>query len=130
MENKRKIRNRGITLIALVVTIIILLLAVAREEVSLAIDTHITDSYINNKEITPKMISDEVNKNNNRETHAEDEEQFPTYIIYPETDTKIGEEIQVKIGENLEILEVRTTSGITYDNNRDNQGGSHIGIFK
>ena len=147
-----KKRNKGITLVSLVITIIVLLilagislsiitnsgvfekankakkvnmLAVAREEVSLAIDTHITDSYINNKKITPKMISDEVNKSNNRETHAENEEQFPTYIIYPETDTKIGEEIQVKIGENLEILEVRTTSGITYDNNKDNQGGSN-----
>ena len=137
-----KKKNKGITLVALVVTIIVLLilagislsiitnsgvfekankakkvnmLAVAREEVSLAIDTHITDSYINNKKITPKMISDEVNKSNNRETHAENEEQFPTYIIYPETDTKIGEEIQVKIGENLEILEVRLENGKQVD---------------
>lgn len=139
--------NKGITLVALVITIIVLLilagisiqaltgkngllkktkyaevktiLSTAKEETQIAINSLVIDKYMNKTDITPKMLSDEINKTNNRETYTENETTFPTYIIYNEKDTRIGEKIKVKVGENLEILEVKTESGITENNNPD-----------
>lgn len=140
-------KNEGITLVALIVTIIILLilagitigqltgdglfkktkeakiktmLSNAKEEVQLVIHTLMADKYINNLNITPKMISDEVNKINKRETYAENNEIFPTNIIYPAQDTGIGEEIKIKIGNDLEIIEVKTASEKTDQDGQNN----------
>lgn len=151
---KKKKKDKGITLVALVITIIVLLLlagisimglagkdgligrtqkakiktqlANAKEETSLAISALIAENVGNMNAIKPKMIAEQINKDNNKSTYAEDENNFPTNIIYSKKDTEIGEEIQVKIGNNLEIIDVKTESGITNDNpNIENNGNSN-----
>lgn len=134
----KKQKEKGITLVALVITIIILLLlagitigvlrqtgligktnkakkltqiATAKEEVNLAISELLIENKGENKDITPKMIAETVNKNNNRNVTAENDNTFPTNIIYPDDSMGIGEKIYVKIGQNLEIIESKTENG-------------------
>ena len=144
--------EKGITLVALVITIIVLLilagisimglsgnnglisktqkakiktqLSTAKQEVSLAISGLIAENIGNKDKITPQMIANQVNSENNRKTYAENENTFPTNIIYPKEDTGIGDEIQIKVGSDLEIIEVKTAKGIT---NNDNSGTDNSG---
>lgn len=99
-------------------------IATAKEEVNLAISELLIENKGENKDITPKMITEAVNKNNNRNVTAENDSTFPTNIIYPEDSMGIGEKIYVKIGQNLEILESKTESGISDKNetSKDNKG--------
>ena len=138
-------KSQGITLIALVITIIILLIiagisigvlsgnngllsrakmsktitqiANAKEEVNLAISELVIEQKGEKNGITPKMIANTINKNNNRNVSAENENTFPTNIIYPSDSMGINEKILIKVGQNLEILEAKTESGITEGNN-------------
>ena len=150
MRTKEK-SSKGITLVALVITIIVLLLlagitigalgrsgllgktkkakvlaqiATAKEEVNLAISELITENKGETKDITPKMIAEVVNNNNKRNVTAENESTFPTNIVYPEDSMGIGEKIFVKVGQNLEIIESKTENGTSDkdDTSEDNKG--------
>lgn len=142
--------NKGITLVALVITIIILLIiagisigvlsgnngllsrakmsktltqiANAKEEVNLAISELVIEQKEEKNNITPKMIANTINKNNNRKVSAENENAFPTNIIYPADSMGINEKILIKVGENLEIIEAKTETGITEGNNTGTGG--------
>ena len=112
-----KERNKGITLIALVVTIVVLLIlagvsiamltgdngiitqakkskdkteqAKVEEHVSVAIGSLITKFNGEINGITPKMVADQVNEDENRsDVYAENETTFPTYIIFPKENRK------------------------------------------
>ena len=110
MRTKEK-SSKGITLVALVITIIVLLLlagitigalgrsgllgktkkakvlaqiATAKEEVNLAISELITENKGETKDITPKMIAEVVNNNTKRNVTAENESTFPKNIVYTE----------------------------------------------
>lgn len=155
-------KNTGITLVALTITIIVLLLlagitigtlnqsglfgktkkakkvaqiAIAKEEVNLAISEMNIENNGETKDITPKMIVEIVNKNNKRNVIAENEDSFPAYIIYPKESMGIGEKIFIKVSENLNIVEAKTESGITEDDssgendNKDNgvSGNTDVG---
>ena len=68
------------------------------------------------------MIANTINKNNNRKVSAENENVFPTNIIYPADSMGINEKILIKVGENLEIIEAKTETGITEGNNTGTGG--------
>lgn len=150
MRTKEK-SSKGITLVALVITIIVLLLlagitigalgrsgllgktkkakvlaqiATAKEEVNLAISELIAENKGETKDITPKMIAETVNNNNKRNVTAENESTFPTNIVYSEDSMGIGEKIFVKVGQNLEIIESKTENGTSNkdDTSEDNKG--------
>ena len=151
--NKRKIQ--GITLVSLVITIIILLilagitiatltgenglfaraqrakiksqLASAKEEVSLAIAAKISENYDNIDSITPKMVVDEINKKQGNSVYAENESSFQTNIVYPSNSHGIKEKIIVTVNEKLEIVEVKTDTGITENEPNKGNGGSGSG---
>ena len=159
MRTKEK-SSKGITLVALVITIIVLLLlagitigalgrsgllgktkkakvlaqiATAKEEVNLAISELIAENKGETKDITPKMIAEVVNNNNKRNVTAENENTFPTNIVYPEDSMGIGEKIFVKVGQNLEIIESKTENGTSDkdDTSEDNKGGtSNVDVGK
>ena len=153
--------GKGITLVALVITIIVLLilagitigtlgksgiiektkkakvlsqLSTAKEEVILATSELLAERSGEKKDITPKLIAETVNKDNNRNVSADNESTFPANIVYPADSMGIGEKILIKIGENLEILEAKTESGITSgddttdgnkgDTSEDNKGNT------
>ena len=150
-KNLRK--NSGITLVSLVITIIILLilagitiatltgenglfaraqrakiksqLASAKEEVSLAIAAKISENYDNIDSITPKMVVDEINKKQGNSVYAENESSFQTNIVYPSNSHGIKEKIIVTVNEKLEIVEVKTDTGIT--ENEPNKGNDGSG---
>ena len=151
--NKGKIQ--GITLVSLVITIIILLilagitiatltgenglfaraqrakiksqLASAKEEVSLAIAAKISENYDNIDSITPKMVVDEINKKQGNSVYAENESSFQTNIVYPSNSHGIKEKIIVTVNEKLEIVEVKTDTGITENEPNNGNGGSGSG---
>ena len=151
--NKGKIQ--GITLVSLVITIILLLilagitiatltgenglfvraqrakiksqLASAKEEVSLAIAAKISENYDNIDSITPKMVVDEINKKQGNSVYAENESSFQTNIVYPSNSHGIKEKIIVTVNEKLEIVEVKTDTGITENEPNKGNGGSSSG---
>ena len=151
--NKGKIQ--GITLVSLVITIILLLilagitiatltgenglfvraqrakiksqLASAKEEVSLAIAAKISENYDNIDSITPKMVVDEINKKQGNSVYAENESSFQTNIVYPSNSHGIKEKIIVTVNEKLEIVEVKTDTGITENEPNKGNGGSGSG---
>lgn len=157
---KINIKNKGITLVALVITIIILLIlsgitigvlgqsglfektkkakilaqiATSKEEVNLAISELIIENKGETKDITPKMIAEAVNNNNKRNVTAENESTFPTNIVYPEDSMGIGEKIFVKVGQNLKILESKTENGTSDrdDTSENNKGEtSNVAVGK
>ena len=152
-KNLRK--NSGITLVSLVITIIILLilagitiatltgenglfaraqrakiksqLASAKEEVSLAIAAKISENYDNIDSITPKMVVDEINKKQGNSVYAENESSFQTNIVYPSNSHGMKEKIIVTVNEKLEIVEVKTDTGITENEPNKGNGGSGSG---
>ena len=151
--NKGKIQ--GITLVSLVITIIILLilagitiatltgenglfaraqrakiksqLASAKEEVSLAIAAKISENYDNIDSITPKMVVDEINKKKGNSVYAENESSFKTNIVYPSNSHGMKEKIIVTVNEKLEIVEVKTDTGITENEPNNGNDGSGSG---
>ena len=123
-----KEKNKGITLIALVVTIVVLLIlagvsiamltgdngiiaqsqkakdnteqAKVEEHVSVAIGSLITKFNGEINGITPKMIADQINEDENRsDVYAENETTFPTYIIFPKENRKA--EANLKAGNDI-----------------------------
>ena len=123
-----KEKNKGITLIALVVTIVVLLIlagvsiamltgdngiiaqsqkakdnteqAKVEEHVSVAIGSLITKFNGEINGITPKMIADQINEDENRsDVYAENETTFPTYIIFPKENRKA--EANLKTGNDI-----------------------------
>ena len=107
-----EINERGITLIALVVTIVVLLIlagvsismltgengiikqasnakdateqAKVEELVDLAVNSIIGENKGTTNGITPEMIADEVNEMENRSDVYAEENTFPTKIIFPD----------------------------------------------
>ena len=154
MKNFKR-QNRAITLVSLVITIIILLilagitiatltgenglfvraqrakiksqLASAKEEVSLAIAAKISENYDNIDSITPKMVVNEINKKQGNNVYAENESSFQTNIVYPSNSHGIKEKIIVTVNEKLEIVEVKTDTGITENEPNKGNGGSSSG---
>lgn len=147
-----KKREKGITLVALVITIIVLLilagititalnaenglftrakqtkiqnaLANAKEEVQLAISTVMTENYDSIDKINPKTIQEELNKQTNKETFVQNENEFPTIIVYPANKSGINEEIKVEIDSNLSIISVKTASGTSINNGSSGSGSN------
>ena len=154
MKNFKR-QNKAITLVSLVITIIILLilagitiatltgdnglfvraqrakiksqLASAKEEVSLAIAAKISENYDNIDSITPKMVVDEINKKQGNSVYAENESSFQTNIVYPSNSHGIKEKIIVTVNKKLEIVEVKTDTGITENEPNKGNGGSGSG---
>ena len=154
MKNFKR-QNKAITLVSLVITIIILLilagitiatltgdnglfvraqrakiksqLASAKEEVSLAIAAKISENYDNIDSITPKMVVDEINKKQGNSVYAENESSFQTNIVYPSNSHGMKEKIIVTVNEKLEIVEVKTDTGITENEPNKGNGGSSSG---
>ena len=152
---KIKRQNEAITLVSLVITIIILLilagitiatltgenglfvraqrakiksqLASAKEEVSLAIAAKISENYDNIDSITPQKVVDEINKKQGNSVYAENESSFQTNIVYPSNSHGIKEKIIVTVNEKLEIVEVKTDTGITENEPNKGNGGSGSG---
>ena len=124
------INERGITLIALVVTIVVLLIlagvsismltgengiikqasnakdateqAKVEELVDLAVNSIIGENKGTTNGITPEMIADEVNEMENRSDVYAEENTFPTKIIFP--DEKREVEIDLPQKENLDEI--------------------------
>ena len=112
-----KKKEKGITLIALVVTIVVLLIlagisismltgengvivqarkskeateqAKVEEHVSIALASVIAKNNGSTVGITPKMVADQVNEDESRtDVYAQNETAFPTYIIFPKENRK------------------------------------------
>ena len=121
--------KKGITLIALVVTIVVLLILAAvsismltgengiitqaqnsREEteqskceelVTLAINGLITENAGDKSKITPQDIAEEVNKMENRTDVTAEGTTFPTNIIFTEEDRKVGVNIELGVTDSI-----------------------------
>ena len=121
-----KKKEKGITLIALVVTIVVLLIlagisismltgengvivqarkskeateqAKVEEHVSIALASVIAKNNGSTVGITPKMVADQVNEDESRtDVYAQNETAFPTYIIFPKENRKA--EVNLNTGE-------------------------------
>ena len=130
MKNNK--RNQGITLIALVVTIVVLLIlagisismltgdngiitqsknaknnteqAKVEELVSVAIGSVIAKNNGSISGITPKMIADQINEDEKRsDVYAENETTFPTNIIFPKEGRKA--EADIKSNTKFDIID-------------------------
>ena len=129
---KRLKNTRGITLIALVVTIVVLLILAAvsismlggengiitqaqeskdkteqakvQEIVDLAVNTLISENMGSKDGITPKDIADKINEEYSQyeNVHAEDEANFPTKIIFPEEGDR---KVEVDLGTSMGNLD-------------------------
>ena len=126
-------KEKGITLIALVVTIVVLLIlagvsismltgengiitqaqnskeateqARVEELVDLAVNSLIGENQGSTNGITPEMVAEEVNEMENREDIYAEGSIFPTNIIFPEEDRKV--EVNLEQKEDLsEMYEV------------------------
>ena len=126
-------KEKGITLIALVVTIVVLLIlagvsismltgengiitqaqnskeateqARVEELVDLAVNSLIGENQGSTNGITPEMVAEEVNEMENREDIYAEGSTFPTNIIFPEEDRKV--EVNLEQKEDLsEMYEV------------------------
>lgn len=124
--------NKGITLIALVITIIVLLILAAvsiatlignngiltqansakikneiaekEEEIGIAISKLIIDNLGDKSKITPQNIADELNKTkNDRGITADPVDSYPTKIIFPAKDTTINQQIEVPVDNELNV---------------------------
>lgn len=124
---KKKSNNKGITLIALVITIIVLLIlagitigmltgqngilkqaqnskqvtiqAKVEEMTKLAIGALRTENLNDTSKITPQAIAEQVNKDNNRTDVTASGTEFPTNIIYEEEGLQVTVDINLKTGE-------------------------------
>ena len=124
---KRLKNARGITLIALVVTIVVLLILAAvsismlggengiitqskeskeiteqekvEEIVELAKESLIIENVGSTSGITPKDIADKINAEYSQynNVYAEDEENFPTKIVFPEENREVDVDLEVSL---------------------------------
>ena len=118
-------REKGITLIALVVTIVVLIILAAvsismltgengiitqaqnakdateqarvEELVDLAVNSLMGKNTGNINEITPEMIAQEVNEMENRDDVYAEGSTFPTNIIFPEEERKVAVDLNGKV---------------------------------
>ncbi len=125
-----KKKERGITLIALVVTIVVLLIlagvsismltgengiikqaqnskdateqARVEELVDLAVSSLIGENLGSTNGITPEMVAEEVNEMESRDDVYAEGSTFPTNIIFPEEDRKV--EVDLSQKEDLEEI--------------------------
>ena len=126
MKNKLK-ENQGITLIALVITIIVLLILAgvsiamltgqngilsqaenaktrttqssAEEMVSVAIGGLQAENLGDTSKITPQMIADQVNEENNRSDVTAEGTSFPTNIVFNDDGIKVSVDVNLKVGD-------------------------------
>lgn len=132
-DEKFKKENKGITLIALVITVIVLLIlagitistlagnngiltkvaqskdeteqAEVEEIVDLAITSLLGENEGSTDGITPKMIADEVNKMEDRsDIYAEDEVVFPTKIIFPEKNRQVEVNLETDSSSSIAYM--------------------------
>ena len=132
-KHKKKIlkrRERGITLIALVITIIVLLIlagvsiamltgqngiltqannaktantqGTVEEMVTLAIGSLQTENLGDTSKITPSAIASKVNEENNRTDVRAEGSSFPTNIIFEDEGLKVPVDINLKVGTSEE----------------------------
>ena len=127
-------KERGITLIALVITIIVLLIlagvsiamltgqngilnqasnskeattqAQVEEMVSLAIGSLQTENLGDTSKITPQMLADQVNEENNRTDVTAEGSSFPTNIVFAKENLKVPVDINLKVGSSTEDEEL------------------------
>ena len=127
-ENLKK--EKGITLIALVITIIVLLILAGvsiamltgdngiltqvsnaktdtirgnvEEMVSVAIGSLQTENLGDSSKITPEMIADQVNEENKRTDVTAEESVFPTNIVFAKEGLKVPVDITLVVGESSE----------------------------
>ena len=125
-ENKKMLKEiKGITLIALVITIIVLLILAGVSIAMLTGENGILNQATNSKEateqakveemvnaaiaglqaenldnskITPEMIAEQVNKENNRSDVTAEGSSFPTNIIFAEEGRKVAIDLNVETG--------------------------------
>ena len=125
----KKENIKGITLIALVVTIVVLLILAAvsismltgengiitqaqnskeeteqskcEELVTLAINGLITENAGDKSKITPQDIAEEVNRMENRKDVTAEGNAFPTNIIFTEEDRKVGVNIEIGVTDPI-----------------------------
>ena len=125
-------REKGITLIALVVTIVVLIILAAvsismltgengiitqaqnskeateqarvEELVDLAVNSLISENQGSTNGITPEMVAQEVNEMENREDVYAEGSTFPTNIIFPEEGRKVAVDLNEKV-ENDSIYD-------------------------
>ena len=130
-----KKNERGITLIALVVTIVVLLIlagvsismltgengivtqaskakdeteqARVEELVDLAVNSLIGENMGSTNGITPEMVAAEVNKMESRDDVYAEENEFPTKIIFPEE----GREVEANLNSNTLVDEIYSEPG-------------------
>ncbi len=124
---KKKSNNKGITLIALVITIIVLLIfagitigmltgqngiltqaqnskqvtiqAKVEEMTNLAIGALRTENLNDTNKITPQALAEQINKDNNRTDVTASSTTFPCDMIYEEEGLQVAVDINLKIGE-------------------------------
>ena len=127
-------KEKGITLIALVITIIVLLIlagvsiamltgqngiltqasnskeattqAQVEEMVSLAIGSLQTENLGDTSKITPQMVADQVNEENNRTDVTAEGSSFPTNIVFATEGRKVAVDINLKVGSGTEDEEL------------------------
>ena len=145
-------RNKGITLIALVVTIVVLLILAGvsiamltgnngiikqaqkskdrseqsrvEELVSVAIGSVISKYNGNISEITPKMIADQINEDEGRsDVYAENETTFPTNIIFPKENRKAEAKLNTSSSSNGN----NGNNGNTGSGDNTGSGGNNTG---
>ena len=145
-------RNKGITLIALVVTIVVLLILAGvsiamltgnngiikqaqkskdrseqsrvEELVSVAIGSVISKYNGNISGITPKMIADQINEDEGRtDVYAENETTFPTNIIFPKENRKAEAKLNTSSSSNGN----NGNNGNTGSGDNTGSGGNNTG---
>ena len=122
-------RSKGITLIALVVTIVVLLILTAvsismltgengvvtqaqnskeeteqskcEELVTVAINGLLADNLGDRSKITPQDIAEEVNRMENRTDIVAEGNTFPTNILFTEEDRKVGVNIEIAVTDPI-----------------------------
>ena len=120
-------KSKGITLIALVVTIVVLLILAAvsintltgengiltqaqnskeeteqakcEELVNVAVNSLIAENFEDKSKITPQDVAEEVNKMENRTDVTAEGNTFPTNIIFPKEDRKVNVNIELGVTE-------------------------------
>ena len=133
-------QEKGITLIALVITIIVLLIlagvsiamltgdngiltqasnskeattqAQVEEMVSLAIGSLQTENLGDTSKITPQMVADQVNEENNRTDVTAEGSSFPTNIVFATEGRKVKVNLDFSIGETGSYDGIYNESGL------------------
>lgn len=144
-------KDKGITLIALVVTIVVLLIlagvsikmlggengiitqasdakdkteqARVEELVSVAIGSLIAEKQGDKSVITPEMIAEEVNKMENRTDVKSEESTFPTNIIFEAEGRKVGVDINISVTSPKE-KEIYSIAGL------EEEAEKNTGLFE